>query len=96
MQNNSSTDVNEALMNIVKGNVSVGGAGENIFVGPKLKNEVLRKLADAFRNQKNEERYIVEIILALDEAAEKGYLTNELFEEIKKNPDILKNNNLKE
>lgn len=89
MQDNSKTDVNEALVNIVKGNVVAVAPEENIIASTKIKNEIMRKLAEAFRTANNDERYIVEILLALDESAEKGYLTNELFEEIQRNPDIL-------
>jgi hypothetical protein len=95
MQDNNETTAKEALMSIIKRDNTLGTNEDNIINGSKIRNEIMRKLADAFRDNKNDERYIVEILLALDESAEKGYLTNELFEEIKKNPEVLKDTNLK-
>ena len=81
----------KTLLKIIHGDVKdLKIPVKNIITSRKLQNKILRLFVEEYRRIPGvSERSIMEVILAMDEAIEKDYLTNELLDEVRKNPSIL-------
>lgn len=77
----SAGKVNSALVD----NISV----QTIIPANKLKNSILRAFVKAFRDSKIDERVIVDLLLNLDEGAERNIIDEKFIEEFKKDPDYI-------
>ena len=82
----------EALNKILQGNFdNVKIDPDSIIIeGDRIRNDILMAIADQYRLEKAyTDKEIMNIILSLDEVVEKGLLTRELLDTIKKDPKIL-------
>ena len=81
----------KSLLKIVHGDVSdLEVPHKSIITGKKIKNDTLRQFVETYKastHHSNEE--LVEVLLAFDEAVEKEHLTEDLLEEVRRNPAIL-------
>lgn len=92
MDNHDQEDPTQALLRILHGDTdNLHIPHKTIVTGKKIKNTTLRKFVDKFRRTKklNEEQ-LVNVLLAFDEIVEKEKLTEEVLENIRKNPEVLK------
>lgn len=80
------------LKNIIKGdftNIKVD-PDEIVIESPKIRNDILQALKAEYRKEGiYTDAQILNIILGLDEAAEKGLLTADLLSTLKKDPKII-------
>jgi len=81
----------EKLIKITKGEVKNLTVDPNAIVtGKRMKNAIMRKFADSYKKDaKLDDATILRLVLAIDEAVEKEYLTDELLDYLNKNPEKL-------
>lgn len=64
---------------------------EAIKVGNRMQNSYLRELITKYQEEgRMDDKGILMLVVALDDIIEKGLLTNDLLDEIQKDPNLLK------
>ena len=80
------------LKNFLKGDVSSldNNFNDIIIEAYRIRNDIYKALAELYRKEKKyNDSEILNIILGLDEVTEKGLLTKEMLDTIKKDPTII-------
>lgn len=94
-QQNPSTSLTdnpeEALLKIIHGDTkNLHIPHKSIVTGKKLRNSILRKFVQKYQSlNKLSDKQLIDVILSFDEVVEKELLTDDLLEQIRKDPSIL-------
>jgi len=90
-QQKSTNDPTAALLKILKGETEdLHLPHKTVISAKKIRNEVLRRFVEVCEeNDHFEPKKLTQILLAFDEAVEKELVTEELFEAIKKDPNLI-------
>ncbi len=90
-QQKSTNDPTAALLKILKGETEdLHLPHKTVISAKKIRNEVLRRFVEVCEeNDHIEPKKLTQILLAFDEAVEKELVTEELFEAIKKDPNLI-------
>ena len=90
MATDGNSQIAQTLENISTGDITAGSTNISYIVQTsKLRNSVLRKIVAGFRDSKLAEDYIVNLILAFDEAAEKGLIDEQFLVNMRDDPEFL-------
>lgn len=86
----NSADPTKALMKILHGDTKdLHIPHKTVITGKKIRNAVLRRFVEVSEeNGSFDPKKLTQILLAFDEAVEKEMVTEDLFEAIKKDPDL--------
>lgn len=91
MRMNRIKDPAKSLLKIVHGDVEdLHIPHKAVITGKKIKNSIMRKFVETFQEKGEvDHEQLINIILVFDETAEKELLTEELLEDIRRDPSIL-------
>lgn len=84
-------DPQEALLKIIHGDTkSLHIPHRSIVTGKKLRNSILRKFVKKYQSlNKLSDKQLIDVVLSFDEVVEKELLTDDLLEQIRRDPSIL-------
>jgi hypothetical protein len=88
---NSTIDPTEALLKIINGDTKdLHIPHKSIVTGKKIRNTILRKFVEKYQSlNKLTDKQLIDVILSFDEVVEKELLTDELLDQIRRDPSIL-------
>lgn len=81
----------KALLKIVHGDTKdLHIPNKSIVTGKKIKNSIMRKFVDKYKklNELSSEQ-LIDVVLAFDEVVEKELLTEDILEQIRRDPSVL-------
>lgn len=89
----NSADPTKALMKILHGDTKdLHIPHKSVVTGKKIRNSVMRKFVDKYRKlNKLTEEQLMDVVLSFDEVVEKEMLTEDLLEQIRRDPSVLDN-----
>lgn len=88
---NDETDPKQALLKIVHGDTkSLHIPHKSIVTGKKIRNAIMRKFVEKYKglNELSADQ-LIDVILAFDEVVEKELLTDDILEQIRRDPTVL-------
>lgn len=84
-------DPTEALLKIINGDTKdLHIPHKSIVTGKKIRNSILRKFVEKYRSlNKLTDAQLIDVIMSFDEVVEKELLTDDLLDQIRKDPSII-------
>lgn len=94
---NDPNDPTHALMKILHGDTKdLHVPHKSIVTGKKIRNSVMRKFVEKYRAlNKLSDKQLIDVILSFDEVVEKETLTEDILEQIRRDPSVLSKLNSK-
>jgi len=91
------SDPTKALLKILHGDTKdLHIPNKSIVTGKRIRNSIIRKFVEKYRSlNKLTEEQLLDVVLSFDEVVEKELLTDELLEQIRRDPSILNKINSK-
>lgn len=85
------SDPQEALLKIIHGDTkSLHIPHKSIVTGKKIRNTIMRKFVKKYQSlNKLSDKQLIDVILSFDEVVEKELLTDDLLEQIRRDPSVL-------
>lgn len=96
-QEDTKSDPTKALLKILHGDTKdLHIPHKSIVTGKRIRNSIIRKFVEKYRSlNKLTEEQLLDVVLSFDEVVEKELLTDELLEQIRRDPSILNKINSK-
>lgn len=96
-QEDIKSDPTKALLKILHGDTKdLHIPHKSIVTGKRIRNSIIRKFVEKYRSlNKLTEEQLLDVVLSFDEVVEKELLTDELLEQIRRDPSILNKINSK-